>query len=189
MAKSSSKVPVKKGESAASAPAKAATPAPVAVESARHPLVSLRTEIDRLFDDFASSFGRWPLGRSLFDERFWRMPELDVHVPVVDVAETDREYRVSAELPGMDEKDIEVTVDNDVLTIRGEKRQEKEEKKKGYRLSERRYGMFQRSFGLPAGVDASKIAADFSKGVLSVTLPKTAEAQKKQPRRIEVKGE
>lgn len=185
MAKSSSKVPVK---SEAAAPAKSAGTAPVPAEATSHPLVSLRREIDRLFEDFASGFGRWPLGRSLFDERLWRMPELDVHVPVVDVAETDKEYRVSAELPGMEEKDIEVTVADDVLTIRGEKRQEMDEKKKGYRLSERRYGMFQRSFGLPAGVDASKISADFSKGVLSVTLPKTPEAQKKQPRKIAVKG-
>jgi len=183
MAKSS-RVPVK----TVPAPAATESPAPAAAARTAHPLATLRSEIDRLFDDFSTGWGRWPLARGLFDDRLWRMPALEINAPAVDVTETDKAYTVSAELPGMDEKDIEVTLSDDQLTIKGEKRQEKDERRKGYHLTERRYGMFQRSFGLPAGVDPSKISAEFARGVLTLTLPKSAEAQKKQPRRIEVKG-
>ena len=99
-------------------------------------------------------------------------------LPAVDVAEKDKEYEITAELPGMDESNIEVKLSNGMLTITGEKKEEKEEKKKDYYLSERRYGSFERSFQLPEGVDADKIEAKFTKGVLKVVLPKTAEAQK-----------
>jgi HSP20 family protein len=105
---------------------------------------------------------------------------------VVDVAERENEYEITAELPGMEEKDIEVNVSDDLLTIKGEKREEKEEKKKDYYVSERRYGSFQRSFSLPDGIDANKIEAKFINGVLTVILPKTPEAQKKQ-KKIEIK--
>jgi HSP20 family protein len=108
-------------------------------------------------------------------------------VPAVDLAETDKAYTVTAELPGMDEKDIDVSINGDMLVIKGEKRQEKEEKNKNYYLSERSYGQFQRSFSLPTGIDRDKIAAEFSKGVLTLTLPKSAEAQQQQ-KKIEVKG-
>jgi len=187
MARSTGRIAIKKGQG----PKEAASPTPaVAVPSGvapAHPLVSLRREVDRLFEDFSSSFSRWPLGRNLFDERFWRLPQLEIGLPVVDVAETDKDYRVTAELPGMDEKDIEVTLSGDTLTIKGEKKEEKEETHKGYRLSERRFGMFHRAFSLPPGVEADKIAAEFSKGVLTVTLPKTALA-KKEPKKIAVKS-
>jgi HSP20 family protein len=86
----------------------------------------------------------------------------------------------------MEEKDIELTVSNDVLTIKGERKEEKEEKNKDYHISERRYGSYQRSFRLPEAVDDSKIEAKFKNGLLTVTLPKTAEAQKKS-KKIEVK--
>lgn len=86
----------------------------------------------------------------------------------------------------MDEKDIDVSVSGDLLVIKGEKREEKVEKDKNYYLSERSYGQFQRSFSLPSGIDRDKINAEFSKGVLTVTLPKSAEAQKQQ-KKIEVK--
>ena len=110
----------------------------------------------------------------------------EVSAPVVDVVEKEREYQVSAELPGLEEKDVEVSVADDMLTIKGEKKEEKEEKAKNYYLSERRYGAFQRSFRLPPGVDSAKIEANFQKGVLTVTLPKTPEAQKKE-KKIEIK--
>ena len=91
--------------------------------------------------------------------------------PVVDVVEKDKEYEITAELPGLDEKNIEVKLSDDVLTIKGEKKEEKEEKQKDYYLSERRYGSFQRSFRLPDGVDAEKIEARFKNGVLTLSLP------------------
>ena len=102
------------------------------------------------------------------------------------MAETDKAYEVTAELPGMDESNIEVKLADDVLTIKGEKKEEKEEKKKDYYVSERRFGSFQRSFTVPAGVDASKIEANFKNGVLIVTLPKNAQAQKSE-KKIEIK--
>ena len=91
------------------------------------------------------------------------------------------------ELPGMEAKDVDVSVTGDMLVLKGEKRQEKEEKDKNYHFSERAYGSFQRAFELPTSVDRGKITADFSKGVLTITLPKTAEAQ--QPtKKISVKA-
>jgi len=151
------------------------------------PFEALRREVDRLFDDFDRGFWRFP-ARSLFEmEPFWRREPAWPAAPAVDVAETDKAYEITAELPGMDEKNIEVKVANGVLTIKGEKQEEKEEKKKDYYLSERRYGSFQRAFQLPEGVDVDKIEAAFKKGVLTVTLPKTPEAQK-SVKKIAVKG-
>jgi HSP20 family protein len=105
----------------------------------------------------------------------------------VDVTESDKAYEITAELPGMDEKDIEVNVANAGITIKGEKKEETEEKQKDYYVSERRYGAFERYFGLPESVDVDKIAATFKNGVLRVTLPKIAEAQT-PARKIEVKA-
>ena len=108
-------------------------------------------------------------------------------MPAIDMSEDEQAYKISAELPGMDSKDIDVSVTGDTLVLKGEKRQEKEEKDKNYHFSERAYGSFQRAFELPASVDRGKIAADFSKGVLTITLPKTAAAQ--QPtKKIAVKA-
>jgi HSP20 family protein len=150
------------------------------------PFESLRREIDRLFEDFDGGFWHAP-ARRLFEYPPFGRSELSITTPAVDVAETDKEYEVTAELPGMDEKDIEVKVSNDVLVIRGEKHAEHEEKKKDYYFSERRYGSFERSFGLPSDVDADKIEAAFKKGVLKITLPKSAEAQKNE-KKIAVKA-
>ena len=107
--------------------------------------------------------------------------------PAMDLVEKDKEYEITAELPGIDEKNVEIKLSNRTLTIKGEKHEEKEEKEKDYYLSERRYGSFQRSFQLPEGVDADKIEANFAKGVLTVKLPKTAEAQKAE-KKIAVKA-
>jgi HSP20 family protein len=146
------------------------------------PFESLRQEMDRVFDDFTRGFGRFPLSRSLFDvePRLRSESAAGPSALAVDVVEKEKEYQITAELPGLDEKDIEVNVADDVLSIRGEKNEEREEKAKNYHLSERRYGSFQRTFQLPAGIDAEKIAASFQKGVLTVTVPKTPEAQKKE---------
>ena len=108
-------------------------------------------------------------------------------MPAVDVAESEKSYEIKAELPGMDEKDIEVKVTDGSLTIKGEKQEEREEKERDYYLQERRYGSFERSFELPESVDPDRIEASFKKGVLTVTLPKKAEAQK-PAKKIEVKA-
>ncbi|MGD9502555.1 MAG: Hsp20/alpha crystallin family protein [Methyloceanibacter sp.] len=145
------------------------------------PMTGLRREIDRLFEDFGWGPGRWPSGRSLFDiEPFGRGELAFGKVPAVDVAEKEKEYEITAELPGLDESNVEVKFADGMLTIKGEKREEKEEKKKDYYLSERRFGSFQRSFQVPDGVDADKIAASFKNGVLTVVLPKSPEAQKRE---------
>jgi HSP20 family protein len=145
------------------------------------PLANLRREIDRLFDDFGWGVARRPLGRTLFDvEPFWRGEFSFGKAPAVDIAEKEKEYEITAELPGLEENNVEVKFADGLLTIKGEKREEKEEKKKDYYLSERRFGSFQRSFQVPDGVDADKIAASFKNGVLTVILPKSPEAQKKE---------
>jgi HSP20 family protein len=151
------------------------------------PFESLRREIDRLFDDFDGG-SRSPFGRSFLDvQPFWQRESTWTSVPAVDIAETEKAYEIAAELPGIDEKNVEVKFADGVLTIKGEKREEKEEKKKDYYLSERSFGSFQRAFQVPDGVDTDKIEASFKKGVLTVTLPKSAEAQK-AAKKIEVKA-
>lgn len=142
------------------------------------PFESLRREVDRLFDDF-HPFGlrvAFPRGLSLHD-RGARRAQWPV-APAMDLVEKEKEYEITAELPGMDEKSVELKVANNLLTIKGEKTEEKEEHKKDYYLSERRYGSFERSFQLPEGIDTDKIDATFAKGILRVKLPKTVDAQK-----------
>jgi HSP20 family protein len=119
--------------------------------------------------------------RGVFNvEPFWRNEVSWGKAPAVDIADNEKAYEITAELPGMDESNIDVKFSDGTLTIKGEKKDEKEEKKKDYYLSERRYGSFQRSFGVPDGVDAEKIEAHFKNGVLTVTLPKTLQAQKSE---------
>lgn len=131
----------------------------------RDPFAVLRSEMDTLFDGFFSEFGEPARALKSFNPR-------------VDVTENDKEVRITAELPGVEEKDVEVSLTGDAITIKGEKREEKEEKgQEQYRL-ERSYGAFRRSFSLPSEVDADKTTASFKKGVLTVTLPKTAQAAK-----------
>jgi HSP20 family protein len=108
--------------------------------------------------------------------------------PAVDIVETPKEFTLTAELPGMDLKDVTLSVEDGVLTLRGEKVEErKEEEDKKIYLYERTYGAFQRSFALPAGVDSSKVSAEFQKGVLKVHIPKDGEAAPKG-RTIEIKS-
>ena len=156
-----------------------------AVERAWTPFENLRREVDRLFDDFHPFSWRGSLSRALRDID---LPSIEWPVaPAVDLTEKDGQYEITAELPGMDEKNVEVKVANGTLTIRGEKTEETQEEKKDYHVSERRYGSFQRAFRIPEGVDDDKIEASFSKGLLTVKLPKTAEAVKNE-KKIEIKA-
>jgi len=140
----------------------------------RNPFLSLRQDIDRLFDDvFRGSMPSLGLGRSMMA---W---------PSVEVGETDNEIRITAEVPGLTDKDIEVLVEDGVLTLRGEKKSETEDKDRGY--SERFYGRFERRIALPTGVDHKAAKADFKEGVLTIGLPKTEEAER--GRRIPINAE
>jgi HSP20 family protein len=133
----------------------------------------LHREMDRLWDEF---FGP---GRKAFQplEAKWS--------PAVDVSETADKVVIKAEVPGMEAKDIEISLSGDVLTFKGEKKSEREEKKENYHLVERSYGSFTRSLRLPAAVDADKIEAKYKQGVLSITCPKKEEAK---PKAIEIKA-
>jgi HSP20 family protein len=141
-----------------------------------YPFTTLQREIDRLFDDFTRGFPRWNSGALV--------PGTGALVPSTDVTETDKEIEITAELPGLEEKDVEINVADNILTIKGEKKAEKEQKDKNYRLVERSYGSFSRTLELPPGIDPDSIKASISNGVLKVTVPKPAPAQSKK---IEVK--
>jgi HSP20 family protein len=180
MAEAATKLPIQKSEAKVSERA-----APLDVW---RPFESLRREIDRLFEDFDRGFWRFPFRRSLFDiEPAWRRETTWGVAPAVDIVEKDNAYEITAELPGLDEKNLEVKLVDGELTIRGEKQEEKEEKRKDYYLHERHFGSFERCFGIPEGVDTDKIEATFKKGVLTVTLPKKPEAQKPE-KKIAVKA-
>jgi HSP20 family protein len=129
-------------------------------------LSSFRSEMDRLWNRF---FGETPLGRTFTEE--W--------LPSVDVSEAKDKVFVKAELPGLEAKDVDVSISGDVLTIKGEKKKQDEEKDEDHYCCERYYGSFQRAFRLPAGVKGDKVEATFDKGVLKIVLPKTEEAKKK----------
>jgi HSP20 family protein len=161
---------------------------PSSTLQAGRPFESLRREVDRLFDDFSGGMWRSPFARSFFDvEPFRRGEGTFGAVPAVDVTQTDKGYEITAELPGLAEKDIEVKLADQILTIRGEKRDEKEEKNKDYYVRERSFGSFERSFQLPEDVDTDKINASFNKGVLTIMVPKSAQAQRAE-KKIEVKA-
>jgi len=130
--------------------------------------VDLLDNVSRWFDDFVS-------------EPFFGTG----NVPAVDVRETDGEYLMEVELPGLTEKDVEVKLEKSLLTISSSKEQSKEEKKNGYVMRERRQSHFSRSFVLPEGIDSEKIAAEFKNGVLNLTFPKAPAAK---PKTIEVKS-
>src|SRR6185312_5315823 len=134
--------------------------------AAADPWQSFRGEIDRLFDRF-TGFGL-PSAHRMFELAAPIESSFTFNVPAVDVTEDEKAYKIMAELPGLDEKDIDVSMTGDVLTLKGEKRQEKEEKDKNWYMSERAYGSFQRAFELPYGIDRDNIAASFAKGVLTV---------------------
>lgn len=152
---------------------KAVVPISVDRSLTRHennPFVFLQQEIDRLFDGFGRNFPTVATTRSA--------------VPSMDVSETDMTIEVTAELPGLEAKDIQLGLVDNVLTVRGEKKSEREEKKKDYHLVERSFGSFSRSVQLPEGVKAEDISAEIAKGVLKVTVKKPSPKQSKQ---IEIK--
>lgn len=136
---------------------------PVSVSPERerngHPLLALHREVDRLFEDVLRSFALPSFG-----------VDRALDWPRIELSETDKEIRVSAELPGLDEKDVELSVEEGALSLRGEKKTEIEDKDRGY--SERSYGRFERRIGLPRGVDRDKTSAVFKNGVLTVTMPR-----------------
>jgi HSP20 family protein len=130
---------------------------------------------DQLFDTFFGNAGRTANGNSL------------MRAPETDVVETEREIRVITEMPGLKRENIDIDIENNVLTIRGEKREQRKEGEQGrWHLAERRYGTFTRSFVLPRDVDADNIQASFNDGVLTVTVPKSEKARR---RRIQIGGE
>ena len=135
-------------------------------------LIPFGRDIERVFDGF-------------FDRPVRFFDEETAWMPSVDVSETGKEIRVKAELPGMDAKDIEVSLNDGHLTIRGERKQENEEKDENVHRVERRYGSFSRSFRLPVEVDVEKVKADYKDGVLSIHLPKSEENSE---RKIEIKA-
>ena len=135
-----------------------------------HPIERFHRDIDKVFENFFTDF-RFP---SIFES------EKDGGFsPKVNVSEDHKNVDVSVELPGMNKKDIEVSLKENILTIKGEKNTEKEEKKKDYYHVERSYGKFQRSIKLPAEVEDDKVDASFKDGILNIRLPKTAKAQEK----------
>jgi HSP20 family protein len=138
---------------------------------------TFRSEMDRLFDRFGFGFGAPSLPRMFMGPSAFSGPALIARAPAVEISEDDTAWRLTAELPGLSETDVEVVVTDDVLTLRGEKKQEREESGKNFHISERSYGSFARSFALPDGVDREGIGAEFAKGVLTVTLPKQADAK------------
>ena len=147
---------------------------------------SFRNEMDRLFDRFSGSFG-FPSLRRMFDmDRPFSSTSLSFAAPAIDISEDEKSYKICAELPGLDARDVDLSVAGDTLVLKGEKRQEAERKETNYHFSERSYGAFQRAFELPASVDRDKISADFSKGILTINMPKTAAAQQ-QSKKIDVK--
>ena len=157
-------------------------PAPQGGTSWR-PYEDLRREVDRLFEDFDAG----NLFRSLRPINFEMFRQSGWNAPAVDIAENDKTFEITAELPGIDVKNVEVTLRNGNIVIKGEKQDEKEEKSADYYLQERRFGSFERSFAVPETVDASKVDATFKNGVLKVTLPKTAAAQK-PAKKVEIKA-
>jgi HSP20 family protein len=136
-------------------------------------VMNMQREINRMFDNF---FRGGLMGGDTFASAGW--------TPAVDIAERENEYAVRVELPGVSKDDVKITMQNNVLTVRGEKKQEKETKDANYHRLERSYGSFERSFTLPATVKADRIDASYADGILTISLPKADEAK---PKQIEVK--
>ena len=135
---------------------------------------SIRTR-DSIFDDLFNELYSLPTS-------FLSKSGMDLS-PRIDISETDNEYKIEAELPGINQKEIDVKIDNNILTIKGKKEDIKEEKEKNYHLRERYYGAFQRSISLPNNIEPEKIKASFENGVLNISVPKN---DKRTPKKIEI---
>ena len=142
------------------------------------PMLAIQNEMNRMFDQFFTD--DFP-----FSTRLVARPAMDF-LPKLDISETETEYKVSAELPGMEEKDIQIRLEKDTLVLSGEKKTETEEKEKTYHRVERSYGSFERVIPFDTQLDEDKVSAVFKNGVLTITLPKAGDAIRKS-RQIEIK--
>jgi HSP20 family protein len=143
--------------------------------------------MDRMFDQFLRGFG-FPSLRRMAEPEGWTDSGFNFAAPAINFSEDEKAYHLTAELPGLSEKDINLAISDDLLTITGEKRGEREQKDKNYHYSERRFGSLRRAVQLPQHIDRDKIDAKFKNGVLDVTLPKTPDAMRRQ-RKIEIKAQ
>jgi HSP20 family protein len=134
-----------------------------------NPFMELQRQMNDLFGSFFDDTPSMFSGRGISGD----------FAPKFDISETDKAIEINAELPGMEEKDIDISIENNILCIKGEKRSEEKKDEKNYHLTERSYGSFQRRFTLPEGVDLNKVKAKFNNGVLNMEMPKTAESRKK----------
>jgi HSP20 family protein len=151
-------------------------------DTASHPMIQLQQEMDRLFERAVRGFGLSPLSNE------WLTPLTASGLlrPQIDVAATDKEYSITVEVPGVSEKDVKIEIAHDTMTIRGEKRQEKEEKEKNYYRVERSYGSFQRVLSLPGDANQDDVKATFKNGVLSIKMPRKA-LPKTDVKKIEIR--
>ena len=145
------------------------------IGAASHPFLSLQREVDRLFEDFGRGF---PSMQAFAGGNGGKL------MPSTDVTETDKEIEITAELPGLEEKDVQINLSDNLLTIRGEKKQQAEVKGERVHRYERSFGAFERTFALPSTVDPERIAADYDNGILTVSIPK---AERARPREIPVR--
>lgn len=179
MAEATKKMPVKTS--------KLATRRPPAYGTSR-PLEQLRTEVDRLLSDFLRGYWHLPFRESAVDvEPYWRGEISFGATPAVDIVEMGDGYKLTAELPGVDERNVDISFVDGKLTIKGQKEEDQQDTNQDHFLSERHYGAFNRSFRVPTGVDTDKIDASFQNGILTVMLPKTAEARRNQ-KKIAIKN-
>lgn len=140
------------------------------------PMAQFHQDIDRLFDSFFRGFGFPSMG---FGRESAPLAQTDWLKPTLDIAANDKEYAISVELPGVDEKDVELELSDETLIIKGEKKQEKERKEQNYYRMERSYGSFQRVLSLPEDAEQDGIVASYKHGVLTITIPRKARAATK----------
>lgn len=153
-------------------------------DSLANPIVQLHREMDRLFENAFRGLGLWPFG---YQQAHTPLIASGLLRPQADIGATDKEYSITVEVPGVNEKDVKVEISNNTLTIRGEKKQEKEEKDKNYYRVERAYGSFLRELSLPADAVQDNIKATFKHGVLMITMPRKA-LPKTESKQIEIKN-
>ena len=148
-----------------------------------HPLIQLHREMDRLFENALKGFGHTPISNELFTP----LSSSGLLKPELDVAVTDKEYSITVEVPGVSEKDVKIEIVDNTMTIRGEKKQEKEEKEKDYYRVERSYGSFQRVLSLPEDANQDDVKATFKNGVLTIKMPRKTLSTKTDVKKIEIK--